>query len=112
MDDLDRILAGESGIEPSSGFAETVMDAVRAEAARPAPIPFPWRRLLPGLALSCVLLVVAAILATRAGAPMLRLPPIDPEAIARAAVASGIPWALAALAGSWLIVRLALRRAE
>ncbi len=111
MDDLDRILAGESGIEPSSGFAETVMDAVRAEAARPAPIPFPWRRLLPGLALSCVLLVAAAILGTTAGTPILRLPPIDPVTIAREAAASGISWALIALAGSWLVVRLAVRRA-
>jgi hypothetical protein len=53
-DDLDRILAGEEDIVPSSGFAATVMDTVRREAAAPPPIPFPWKRALPGLA-ACVL---------------------------------------------------------
>lgn len=47
-DDLNRILS-ETEILPSSGFAASVMDAVRREAAAPPPIPFPWKRALPGL---------------------------------------------------------------
>lgn len=47
---LDRALGAEQdGILPSSGFADAVMFAVRAEAAAPAPIPFPWKRAVPGL---------------------------------------------------------------
>lgn len=55
--DLDRILSGENGITPSSGFVSGVMDAVRREASAPAPIPFPWLRALPGLAAGVVAFV-------------------------------------------------------
>ncbi len=48
-DELDRILSAEEPIVPSSGFAASVMDAVRREAATPPPIPFPWKRALPGI---------------------------------------------------------------
>ncbi|HWB32047.1 MAG TPA: hypothetical protein VG714_02620 [Acidobacteriaceae bacterium] len=48
---LDRLLAehfNDGALPPSSGFAATVMEAARTEAAMPQPIPFPWRRVLPG----------------------------------------------------------------
>jgi hypothetical protein len=48
-DDLDRILSTEQESIPSSGFVLSLMDAVRHEAAAPPPIPFPWKRALPGL---------------------------------------------------------------
>lgn len=48
-DDLDRILSEEDDIVPSSGFASSVMDAVRREATASPPIPFPWKRALPGV---------------------------------------------------------------
>lgn len=48
-DDLDRILYEDHVIVPSSGFAVAVMDAVRRESVVPPPIPFPWKRALPGL---------------------------------------------------------------
>lgn len=48
-DDLDRILSTEQEIIPSSGFVAAVMDTVRHDAAAPPPIPFPWKRALPGL---------------------------------------------------------------
>lgn len=54
---LDRILAGEEELLPSSGFAERVMLQVREEAMAPAEIPFPWRRVLPGI----ILLVTAIV---------------------------------------------------
>jgi FtsH-binding integral membrane protein len=50
-DELDRILSAEDQIVPSYGFAASVMDAVRREAATPPPIPFPWKHALPGLVL-------------------------------------------------------------
>jgi len=49
-DELDRVLLREAEIVPSSGFAGSVMAAVRSEATAPPPIPFPWLRALPGLA--------------------------------------------------------------
>jgi len=62
-DHIDRMLAREDSIVPSSGFSASVMEAVRREAETPPPIPFPWTRALPGL-VSCVgalatLLVIA-----------------------------------------------------
>ena len=53
-DEIDRALAREDDILPSSGFAASVMDAVRREAAAPPPIPFPWKRALPGLVVAGV----------------------------------------------------------
>jgi hypothetical protein len=49
FDKLDQILLEQEGLLPSSGFAASVMDAVRQEAATPAPIPFPWKWALPGI---------------------------------------------------------------
>jgi hypothetical protein len=40
--EIGNILAGEEELLPSSGFAASVMDRVRQEAALPAPPPFPW----------------------------------------------------------------------
>ncbi len=48
-EEIDHMLSREDGILPSSGFAASVMDAVRREAAAPPPIPFPWKRALPGM---------------------------------------------------------------
>lgn len=59
--DLDRALTtANDSILPSSGFVESVMATVVEQAAMPAPIPFPWKRALPGLigvAAALVLLV-------------------------------------------------------
>lgn len=55
-DDLDRILAGESRIEPSPGFVPSVMRAVRRAATEPPPLTFPWLRALPGLLAALVAL--------------------------------------------------------
>jgi hypothetical protein len=60
-DDIDRVLAGEDSIVPSSGFAASVMEAVRRDAEAPPPIPFPWKRALPGL-IYCVGALVAFLI--------------------------------------------------
>lgn len=57
-DDLYRILSSkDDDILPSSGLVTSVMEAIRSEAATPPPIPFPWKRALPGLAATAVALV-------------------------------------------------------
>jgi len=60
-DELDHILSREEEILPSSGFATSVMEAVRREAATPPPIPFPWKRALPLLIGTGVALAVALV---------------------------------------------------
>jgi hypothetical protein len=49
-DDLDHLLSHEAEIVPSSGFTASVLNLVRAQAQAPPPIPFPWKRALPGMA--------------------------------------------------------------
>ena len=65
--DLDRaLLADRDALVPSSGFAASVMSAI--EASAPAPIPFPWKRAIPGFVaavLALALLVVSAVSAVR-----------------------------------------------
>jgi hypothetical protein len=56
-DELDRILYSEDWLEPSSGFAATAMDAVRADAAEP-PLRFPWVRFAAGTA-ACIVAAFA-----------------------------------------------------
>jgi hypothetical protein len=60
-DDIDRVLAGEEEILPSSGFAASVIDAVRREASAPPPIPFPWKRAWPGLIAGALALVIVPV---------------------------------------------------
>lgn len=50
-DHIDRVLSSDQELVPTSGFLASVMDQVREEAITPQPIPFPWKRALPGMAL-------------------------------------------------------------
>jgi hypothetical protein len=52
QNNLDEILASEEAIVPSSGFLSAVMERVQEEARMPAPIPFPWKRAIPGFVLA------------------------------------------------------------
>ncbi len=52
LDRMDAILTAEDEIVPSSGFLGAVMERVEEEARMPAPIPFPWKRTLPGFVLA------------------------------------------------------------
>ena len=49
---IDAILATEEDLIPSSGFLATVLESVHEEARLPKPIPFPWRRAVPGILLA------------------------------------------------------------
>lgn len=103
-DELDRILSREPEILPSSGFVDSVMDSVRREAAAP-PIPFPWRRALPGLFAAAF--VLAALLVVGLTIPM------------RAATAQQLPKGLLStfalilegwktVGATWIVLALAL----
>ena len=60
-EELDRLLSEEPEIDPSPGFAASVMKAVRTEAATPPPISFPW--LCAGPLLACWGLISVALIA-------------------------------------------------
>ena len=57
-EELSSILSREDEIVPSSGFVESVMDSIHRDALEPAPIPFPWKRALPGVVLSATLIAI------------------------------------------------------
>ena len=117
--ELDRILSAEEELVPSSGFVRNVMDAVRLEASAPPPIPFPWKRALPGLVL-CGLAVIAAcgMALLRSDSP--RVPQtLSPSIFStvssglselfHAANASGLSWIILALLLTLVSVKLSLR---
>jgi hypothetical protein len=70
-DALDNLLqshlnAPAEQLAPSSGFVLSVMDAIQQQATEPAPVAFPWKRVLPGaIAILCAL--VAFIVYAYAG---------------------------------------------
>jgi hypothetical protein len=69
LDVIESILAAEDALVPSSGFLASVMDRVREEAAAPAPIPFPWKRALPGAIVVLGVLGVGTFELLRQGLP-------------------------------------------
>lgn len=115
--DLDRALRLESdGILPSSGFADAVMTAVRSEATAPAPLPFPWKRALPGLlaAVVALALLIAAIPTGLRSLSTVRSAPtsFDWQLLATTPFAhdsNGLVWLLASLAFSGVCLLLCRR---
>jgi hypothetical protein len=122
-DELDRMLSAEQGLVPSANFARNVMARVRMEAAAPAPIAFPWKRVLPGLVL-CVLSVAAMCVAALQRSEPQRLHEIpgpsfwtaiwtglssDLIGLLRAASVGGLGWIILALLLTFASVMLSLR---
>jgi hypothetical protein len=60
QEDLDRMLSRQENVIPSSGFVDSVMDAIECAASTPPPIPFPWKHALPGLA-ACLIALVSFV---------------------------------------------------
>jgi hypothetical protein len=74
-DPLDAVLLAEFNsteqLRPSSGFAVSVMDAIHEEATVPPPIPFPWKRFLPGaIAVLCAFVALVIWAARHSSAPV------------------------------------------
>jgi hypothetical protein len=110
MANLDRILASEEELAPSSGFVASVMERVREEAAAPQPIPFPWKRALPGMILAfaglvwCIVKLVQLGIAAASTPTPARLHP--GASVIHSAEGAG--WTVAALGVSllsWLLAR-------
>ena len=114
-ENLDRILGGEEELAPSSGFAASVMDRVRQEVAVPDPIPFPWKRALPGMIVAGVGLVWCLVQLVRMGIAEAKTPmliTLHPAALVTPRMA-GAGWVAAALAVSllsWLLARRVIGR--
>lgn len=107
---IDRILAAEDGLLPSSGFLASVMERIQEEAAAPQPIPFPWKRAIPGILLAVAILgwgLVELFLGVLSAARTVVLaPPHFSPALLRPAVGAGwVALALAASLLSWLFSR-------
>ena len=107
MDELDRILGSDEGLEPSSGFTRRVMEAVEQEKQAPPPIPFPWLRLLP--ALFGAVGIVGAFAFSLATEPFGPTPGMA-NWLEHPLVAP-LGWAALSLIGSWVAVRLSMRLA-
>ena len=110
-DDLDHILkSDEDDILPSSGFVASVMGAVRSEAVTPPPIPFPWKRALPGLAATALVLgwvLVVAVMQYSAGANAPALDMALPSTLV--SLLHAATWIALALLLSYVVVRLSMR---
>ncbi len=110
QDELDRILAGDATLEPSSGFADAVRERIREGAVLHEPPAFPWRRYLAGLALLLAAASWCAVAVART------IGPGAPDALQRAlsAMLHG-PFALplglaaAALCVSFVLLTLTFR---
>lgn len=110
-DSLDRILGAEEELAPSSGFVSSVMDRVREEAVAPEPIPFPWRRALPGMIVAGGGLVWCAVKVVQMGvsaAGTVSFVPLLQPAILTSPQVKDAGWVAAALGVSllsWLLAR-------
>ena len=115
LDAMDRILAAEEEIVPSSGFVAATMERVREEAAVPAPIPFPWKRVAPGLVLAAGVIGWSAWEAVRSAWPVLHefaqsSPQIPLAAVPALEEAGWVALALAVSLGSWMLSMRLVRR--
>ena len=118
--EINSILSREDEILPSSGFTASVMDAVRREAASPPPIPFPWKRALPGLVVAglALVLILIRVIATiaqlgKATTPSLSMsmPPVPPP-IFHGGLGSAAIWTLLALLLALVSVKLSMHVAS
>jgi hypothetical protein len=107
---IDGILAAEDELFPSSGFLASVMERVREEAAAPAPIPFPWKRTVPGILAIASLFGWGGYYLIRLSPPALnpstslpvQLPPISAASVEQA---GWVALALGVSLLSWLLAR-------
>jgi hypothetical protein len=107
---IDRILAAEEELIPSSGFLGTVMESVCEEARMPAPIAFPWKRAIPGILLAAGVFGWGGFELTRQAIPAVReLALTQPHlslAIERPLEQAGwVTLALASSLASWMLSR-------
>lgn len=110
MDELDRILSAEEAIEPSSGLADSVMRAVREQAAAPPPLRFPWVRLALGTG-TALLFILGIAVALLAGMVPVPAEPWDASTLLDNRTAAALGWTVLALALSYTCYAVSLRLA-
>jgi hypothetical protein len=102
--DIHRALREDREITPSPEFAGRVMRAVRQHTDESEALSFPWRRLLPGLAVTALLVVAGLVMGP---------PSIDSRAMAetlnRIALRQSAAWIPMTLVGSYALVWCSLR---
>jgi hypothetical protein len=112
-DAMDRMLAAEEELVPSSGFAAAVMERVREEAIAPRPIPYPWKRAIPGLVLAAGVLGWGAWAAVQEAREFVLHPPQIPAAAMQPLETAGwIALALGFSLLSWLISQRMIQRSS
>lgn len=117
MSGLDAMLASEEEITPSSGFLSAVMERVEEEASAPPPIPFPWMRALPGIAVVVGVFGWMGVELVRVGVPAIgqSLPAtvqIPPGMVHPLEQVGWVALGLGLSAASWLLTRRLAGRGE
>lgn len=113
QDEIDRALSDEIEIVPSSRFVSGVMAAVRRSA--PPPIPFPWKRALPGLAAGVIGLVAMLLVLVRSSGRPTSAAPIQSDSFSvlvhafDGAQMYGIGWILLAIFLTLACVTVSMR---
>jgi hypothetical protein len=107
---LDEILAADEELVPSSGFLAAVMERIEEESKAPAPIPFPWKRALPGFVLAAGVFGWVGVELVRwvavAATENLVATPHLPATLGQPMEQAGwVVLALGASLGSWLVAR-------
>jgi hypothetical protein len=107
---IDRILAAEEALIPSSGFLASVMESIQEEARLPQPIPFPWKWAMPGILLAAGVFAWGAIEIVRLGLPAVSTPSFTLPHFSTAVEqplkqAAWVALALGASLLSWLLSR-------
>jgi hypothetical protein len=109
---IDEILGNEPELVPSSGFAASVMERVREEAAAPPPIPFPWKRAVPGMVVAAGVFGWSAVELVRfAGPALVQIRHTQAPVVVNATMVQPLEqasWVVAALAVSlitWVVSR-------
>jgi hypothetical protein len=115
QDEFDRAFSAEIPIVPSAGFMNGVMEAVRREASAPPPIPFPWKRALPGLAAGIAALVAMILELAKSAVRPAPAAPVQNRLIAALDYAAsvtnayGINWILLAMVITLACMMLSMR---
>jgi hypothetical protein len=110
---IEAILAGEEELIPSSGFLGSVMERVQEETVAPPPIPFPWKRAIPGVLAITGVFVWGAVELFRHGMPTLSSPmlPLPHLPVALVVPVEQAGWVALALGATLLSLLLARRLA-
>ncbi len=108
--EIEQILAREEELIPSSGFLASVMECVEQESAAPPPIPFPWKRAIPGILLAAGVFGWGAVELTRLGPtavpPLaLTMPHLSAASMQFVESAGWVALALGVSLLSWLLSR-------